>query len=1661
MGDYSKQKFILGRKVDKEIANSEFTLKQPLDNFVKLQECIDEKFTAHSYAANATDVESQSALHSEAGAAWRTFYHWTNTHPDTPTPATKLALSIDLRTLLGEYRPKRGNYGVLINIKGKSKPTNEKQSSDISVQGKFAANRDMYGNPYAYYFTYNHQKVFDISNFLSISSIDLQFYQDETFVDEFGDQIPITLPSGELGKVGYRNGVDNIFIDGVEVFLGLEADEIGKEKVICYTYDDVIYGKDPLSTVDRNKADKRTLQVAWVHQLDTDKYTVIDKDDKNGLSKYEGYHIYWYRQNWEEVNEQLQQAPDNLRGRNWEYLKGYDDQFTIDVVNNISRNKEQYCAIVWSSDTKEISNVLEFKNQIDIDNTNNLLKSDDALCFRIFKTANDGKELIQDDTLFNFYCYDELNKCTFTNDGGLWSNYWYYIQVYIKDPETLKYKPLRLDDNDNIVVIWKSPLDAEKTNMVAKLYGGGTMFQDFAELTEAEDSAYLKDLNADTIVDANTFTRKFKIKPEYNFRYNNNLIIASFTRNGINYSLSRQFNFGNAASMGSKYSVEILMDNPLGYVVSGKDCQLHVVIRNEEGKDVTRENVSNISWTVYPNTYNCEKDGGVILLTNTDQWKMHPPIIKCKVINVAPYPLEVVKGINVKDNKINVTDPITHKNYYLTSIVPDRIEYKSDGTIPRYSTGDFIIQQSESEDTIGDHELQMISDYEKITYDISHFICENGKWTEDKENEKSILSIIKSSSSQEIEEKKESNEEEKKESKESDKAIIIQTEKGKFSYNIPRYRLSLKNLTAENNSEWYWEDKLQENNIYRINTYYDKQLLYSQSVAFDRNLYSSSLVNSWNSDELSLDEKNNAILAKMIGAGTKDAYNRFTGVLMGDFTDKSDGSIRTGITGFRNGSQSFGFKTDGTGFIGEAGAGQITFDGNRAKISSSDGNFYINLNPTRAIQSIADNGQEYLDASNYKSSDQFFLYSKIAKSSTKKNTTATTMNDSGWYTKFVEDANNDYFIVDPANGMFLSGGIIATYGKLGNWTINEQGMYQKNKEANKYMFLGYNPSASDSSQTDNDTYAIFAGENEYVNPVFSVSWSGVLRARKGGFGSYHTGTKDKEYSVWEISDEGLTNYGKNGIIHLGSGLINSVCESGDTDVGKAAEYYNNPDIKKQFFYTKVVKDGTVFPIGNIKDKTTSEYQIFAADINNQINFGVSFNGKLLSRLGIIGGWNITNDTLQAGNIVLNSTDNTFTIGPNNAIIIKGDTGEIIINALKDNITQGSIQLGSYELRGRSQVEIASSYTTDPGTAVTSADGTQADSQDAAYNAIAFDQITLKCMKITSRTKNTITLTSNSSLTFLNGNIGICLVSGKGQVTMEEFKIIKDELVDTTKTPTPTEENVTIFYPNQSGNFNYLGTADNRWNVLGQYINAHAIETDTLSVLNDSIYMQGEKVATEKWVYNCLNDVYNSIKGVGDTAAKAVTGASKGITSLGQAITNAFVNSAYVSGVKPVKSGNTLSIYTQGYTISLGEKSIHGLSLTRDLKPWFDSTKTSVNIIDSVTINDNGSALFSVSVNGVCSNVFNVASKVTLKLNSDTHTVEAYWDGGSKPFKTCSVQSEYDAGKEAGSPTYVGELKYDNTVKSKGGSYYLDRGVWYQNAWIKYKLKEKKDYENEF
>jgi len=74
-----------------------------------------------------------------------------------------------------------------------------------------------------------------------------------------------------------------------------------------------------------------------------------------------------------------------------------------------------------------------------------------------------------------------------------------------------------------------------------------------------------------------------------------------------------------------------------------------------------------------------------------------------------------------------------------------------------------------------------------------------------------------------------------------------------------------------------------------------------QAIAMTRNEYSSSLVNSWDGSLL-VDKENNAFLSKMVSAGSKDQNNRFTGVMMGDWTDNADSSMQdVGLYGFSKG----------------------------------------------------------------------------------------------------------------------------------------------------------------------------------------------------------------------------------------------------------------------------------------------------------------------------------------------------------------------------------------------------------------------------------------------------------------------------------------------------------------------------------------------------------------------------------------------------------------------------------------------------------------------------------------------------------------------------------------------------------------------------------------
>ena len=140
-----------------------------------------------------------------------------------------------------------------------------------------------------------------------------------------------------------------------------------------------------------------------------------------------------------------------------------------------------------------------------------------------------------------------------------------------------------------------------------------------------------------------------------------------------------------------------------------------------------------------------------------------------------------------------------------------------------------------------------------------------------------------------------------------------------------------------------------------VECYKGSTLIWTQPLYIYQNSYTSALLNSWDGS-LTLDEESGIILSTAVGAGAKDNENRYNGVLMGDISG-IDQTPTFGMYGYHEGVQSFGFKIDGTAFIGKTNRGQINFDGNSGKISSLS----YNIDPENPVGMLIDLDDGYID----------------------------------------------------------------------------------------------------------------------------------------------------------------------------------------------------------------------------------------------------------------------------------------------------------------------------------------------------------------------------------------------------------------------------------------------------------------------------------------------------------------------------------------------------------------------------------------------------------------------------------------------------------------------------------------------------------------------------
>lgn len=1078
-GNYSNPKYILGRRSDGD-EDYKFNLKLPFDDFIGLRRLSKEDHSdiigEKGYWANYPEYhnifnedEVKECLSKRQEILDAPIWEWTNSGSST-IGTTRLGIEADWKVLLGKYAPIRGNYGFRIVVKGVSGST-EVDASTAKEETYFFTNRDMYGNVYSFITFYNQQKVIDISEFLNIHSIKMYFFQDFEFADSLN--APISYKANQSPP----HIPPNILFDNINVYLGISAEDIKEDTSLLYTFDSRSYTGIETIRYDENTGtklgsdwsceDNKTLNIAWVHYEKDNTYSVIDEEDDLLAQRERNHntpiHIFWYRydyirtaeedkfpdediysnnkedwslrdiyEDWQaekDENVDFESKMTRYGGVNWTFLPAATDKFNFEFTPRGDKSREKFKVVVQHDGSHITSEELIFKNTRDIEGEiSNNARNDFVVIktFKLHKNEDSGEiEAREDGSINAFYVYDENNKVLKDDNGNSFANQEYYLQIQVRNADTNKYEPLNTvttNDFEEVItngtsIAWALP---RSFSMIKTTLGVNENDAKYFGIDAMNEPGRFENFKKNTI--------KFTIQSSLNNRYLDNTIGVIITRNDKEYYIEKQLMFGRAEGFGHEYLpiMEVLLPYGSNYLPIGGEFLIGCLVYNKDGSlheapstlsftwkelsgqvefihypTVDSDSVSGYQITDYFSALPAnERDsafekkyrgykGNVIKARLKSKIEdevnnTKPPIFEVTVHNAASYPLTARKGFMICND-------INYKQVRDITI-PDRVEFKSDGSNPLFYNGKFQVASFQIEND-----------------NVINYILEYPEW---KINNSSLFNL------------------------QTVTAYRDQEEIGK--------EYSLKFNTLGNPQ---WTNSLLEPESYTYIYYHYQDRYVAQAIAFDRNYYASSLVNDWDGKSLTWNAEDGAILSTMIAAGTKDNNNKFTGVMMGDWHTKADESLdMPGLYGYDKGQQSFGFRTDGTGFIGNSGKGRIEFDGNKALITNADQSCYINLNP-RQFSSLG------IDQDSHSSN---FLYCKVPRGQNLLHSLNTLNGHSNWANSYFNDEVNDYFIVDPNYGIVSTGGIIARYGKLGNWDISKAGLYQRDPEHHRFMYLGYN-----------------------------------------------------------------------------------------------------------------------------------------------------------------------------------------------------------------------------------------------------------------------------------------------------------------------------------------------------------------------------------------------------------------------------------------------------------------------------------------------------------------------------------------------------------------------------------------------------------------------------
>lgn len=897
-GDWDQQKIIISKKTEK--TNEPYIYEKPFDSLVDITGNLIPGYIEPNMTgllANCPEDDKKAVtlwtynLPLDGNALWE---NQGNAH----SGYTRLGMRASFQSWLNPFylitddREQasiaryvvHGEYGLRLRLQTTGETTSDddlnNEPGKVAYYDLYLNQADMNGNPYNFETYFPQEKVFDISNIGKISQIELQFYQTPgSFIDKDDVQIPF---------VDFLDNYirPNLYVSEPYISLGYDINEFDKELVQIYTLDSTSYSK----TADPLYNNNKKIQLRWIHKQDDGTFkSITNKDDIN-------YELRWYRYElghssadeysgvyWKKLSNQIDHDSFEIQDQDW---LDYNTAETVDLnpsffstwcIPDVTLQEEQIKAIILYNGEVYRSNILICTNK-------------DEVVSKPTVDAVSALQIVCDDspeepTYGNYRIYNQGNSLIDQAKANVERKFCPYFKgSLLTEAEIIEWIIPGNIVAGNVMASKKTTMIKLEPGMIGADYVGpdGARHGNIPDYYENIDGdgkyhifRYGEGIRGNEWGDLGRQNQSYKIAPYYSQAYNNNTIQCKIVKDKTTYTAIKELTFGVAGTTGTDCTFILDFDKGKTCLKQGDNSAVTVTARLYDYEN------NEVDLSDRAITWEWEVNDGITKENTTSptiELKWSGDINSSGRCNILKATLS-----SWGDYKLVAYLPIpTSINEYATDVVNNlknigyisgttHVLYNSAGEVLDYFKNPYIVYNNDSTER----------PVNAVTWSVNSLNGEDAKY----------LPVIKTDS------------------------------KTSEQYLVPL--------------SFYIKDSCKQ--VY-VTARQNGKIIWHQPLLIMSNKYPSAMVNKWDG---SLDVGKTdpgTIMAPRLVAGKKNTDNTFSGVMLGDWKPTaSDSSLTagTGLYGYYHGEQSFGFREDGTAFIGKSGVGRIEFDGTSGIIQSA------------------------------------------------------------------------------------------------------------------------------------------------------------------------------------------------------------------------------------------------------------------------------------------------------------------------------------------------------------------------------------------------------------------------------------------------------------------------------------------------------------------------------------------------------------------------------------------------------------------------------------------------------------------------------------------------------------------------------------------------------